>query len=151
MASSLTVILSEDVVHVGLVGDVVKVAAGYARNFLIPRGLAIPATTRNVKQLEHQKRLIDGKRAKAIRSAEDLAKRLKEVSITIARAVGEEDRLFGSVTNRDIEEAIAKEGYTIDRRSIQLDGPIKNLGVHKVGIKLHGDVRAEVKVWVVAE
>lgn len=147
----LRLILNEDVEHLGNVGDIVDVAPGYGRNFLIPRSLAVPATTRNVKQLEHTKRLIAVKRAKAIKTATQLAKRLSEVSVTIAKPVGEEDKLFGSVTNRDIADALAKEGQTLDRRSIQLEKPIKNLGVYSVDVKLHSDVTAQVKVWVVAE
>jgi len=149
--ADLTVILNQNVPYLGTIGDVVSVAPGYGRNYLIPRGLAIPATSRNVRELSHQKRVIEVKRAKAIKTAEALAKRLGDVSITMARAAGEEDRLFGSVTSRDVEEALQKEGYTIDRRSIAMEGPIKSLGVHKVAVKLHGDIRAEIKVWVVAE
>ena len=147
----LRVILNEDVEHLGSVGDVVDVANGYGRNFLIPRNLAVPATTRNVKQLEHTRRLVSAKRAKAIRTAQDVAKRLGDVSVTIAKAVGEEDKLFGSVTNRDIADALAREGFTLDKRLIVLDKPIKNLGVYTVQVKLHTDVAAQVKVWVVAE
>ena len=147
----LRLILNEDVEHLGTVGDIVDVAPGYARNFLIPRNLAVPATTRNVKQLEHTKRLIAVKRAKALTVAAALSKRLGEVSVTIAKPVGEEDKLFGSVTNRDIADALAKEGFTLDRRNIVLDKPIKNIGVYNVDIKLHAEVATQVKVWVVAE
>ncbi len=147
----LRLILNEDVEHLGTVGDIVDVAPGYARNFLIPRNLAVPATTRNVKQLEHTKRLIGVKRAKALTTATELSKRLGEVSVTIARPVGEEDKLFGSVTNRDIADAVAKEGFTLDRRAIVLAKPIKSLGVYSVAVKLHADVSTQVKVWVVAE
>ena len=148
---SFKVILNEDVPNLGQVGDVVDVADGYGRNYLLPRSLALPATSRNVKQLEHQTRLIAVKRAKAVRSAGDLAAKLADVSVTISKAVGEEDRLFGSVTNRDVQEALAKEGYTLDRRHIVLEKPIKNLGVYSVDIKLHADITTKVKVWVVAE
>lgn len=151
MASQLKVILNEDVPNLGSVGDVVVVAAGYGRNYLIPRNLALPATSRNVKQLGHTRRLIEAKRSRAMKSAGSLAKKLEDVSVTIARAVGEEDRLFGSVTSRDIEDALSAEGYTLDKRNILLEGPIKNLGVHKVDIKLHTDITAQIKVWVVAE
>lgn len=147
----LKVILNEDVSNLGEVGDIVEVAQGFGRNYLIPRQLAIPATTRNVKALEHTKRLIAVKRAKMIRTAEDLKKKLQQLSITIAKTVGEEDKLFGSVTNREIADALGNEGYSIDRRQVLLKQPIKNLGVYTVDVKLHGEITAPVKVWVVAE
>jgi large subunit ribosomal protein L9 len=148
---ALQVILNEDVQHLGHVGEIVTVADGYARNYLLPRKLALIASQRNVRQLEHTRRLVDVKAVQQIRTAQDLAKKLNEVSVTIARTVGEEDKLFGSVTNRDIAEAIAKEGHEIDRRAVILNQPIKSLGVYSVEIKLRGDVKAAVKVWVVAE
>lgn len=148
---ALQVILNEDVQHLGHVGEIVTVADGYARNYLLPRKLALIASQRNVRQLEHTRRLVDVKAVQQIRTAQDLAKKLNEVSVTIARTVGEEDKLFGSVTNRDIAEAIAKEGHEIDRRAVILNQPIKSLGVYTVEIKLRGDVKAAVKVWVVAE
>ena len=147
----LQVILNEDVPNLGSVGDIVTVADGYGRNYLIPRNLAVPATSRNVKELEHTKRVIASRRAKMMRTAEELAKRLAEVSVTIAKPVGEDDKLFGSVTNRDIADALEREGFQLDRRSILVDTPIKNLGVYSVDIKVHAEVRAQVKVWVVAE
>ena len=147
----LQVILNEDVPNLGTVGDIVTVADGYGRNYLIPRNLAVPATSRNVKELEHTKRVIAVRRAKMMRSAQELAKRLADVSVTIAKTVGEDDKLFGSVTNRDIADALEREGFQLDRRSILIDSPIKNLGVYSVDIKVHAEVRAQVKVWVVAE
>ena len=147
----LQVILNEDVPNLGTVGDIVTVADGYGRNYLIPRNLAVPATSRNVKELEHTKRVIAVRRAKMMRSAQELAKRLADVSVTIAKTVGEDDKLFGSVTNRDIADALEREGFQLDRRSILIDAPIKNLGVYSVDIKVHAEVRAQVKVWVVAE
>ena len=107
----LKLILNEDVPHLGTVGDVVDVAPGYGRNYLIPRNLAVLANSRNTRQLAHTQRLIDVKRAKAIKVASSLAGRLTDTSVTIAKAVGEEDRLFGSVTSRDIEDALGKEGF----------------------------------------
>lgn len=147
----LQVILNEDVEHLGSVGDIVEVSPGYGRNFLLPRNLAVLATSRNVKQMSHTRRLIDQKRAKQLKTATALARRLSDVSVTIAKAVGEEDRLFGSVTSREIEDALTKQGHTIDKRAIMLDAPIKSLGVYSVDIKCHADVRAQIKVWVVAE
>lgn len=151
MGSKLQVILNEDVPHLGSVGDLVDVAPGFARNFLLPRSLAVLATSRNVKQVEHAKRQIAVKRATALKTAEGVKSNLNDLSITIAKAVGEEDRLFGSVTTREIADALSTEGHNIDKRHILLEAPIKNLGVHKVDIKLHADVRATIKVWVVAE
>ena len=147
----LQVILNENVPNLGTVGDIVTVADGYGRNYLIPRNLAVPATSRNVKELEHTKRVIAARRAKMMQSAKELAKRLSDVSVTIAKSVGEDDKLFGSVTNRDIADALDREGFQIDRRSILVDSPIKNLGVYTVEIKVHAEVRAQIKVWVVAE
>ena len=147
----LQVILNENVPNLGTIGDLVEVSDGYARNFLLPRSLAVLATTRNLKQFEHTRRLIEKKRAHALNSAQDLANKLKEVSITIAKQVGEEDKLFGSVTNRDIEDALNKEGIQIDRRNIVVSEPIKSLGVFNVGVKLHSSLTADLKVWVVAE
>ena len=147
----LQVILNENVPNLGSVGDIVTVADGYGRNYLIPRNLAVPATSRNVKELEHTKRVIAARRAKMMQSAQALAKRLGDVSVTIAKPVGEDDKLFGSVTNRDIADALEREGFQLDRRSILVDSPIKNLGVYTVEIKVHAEVRAQIKVWVVAE
>lgn len=147
----MQVILNEDVANLGEVGDIVNVADGYGRNFLIPRKLAMPATTRNVRELAHTKRVIAAKRAKMVKSAEELAKKLQDLSVTIAKAVGEEDKLFGSVTNREIVDAINEEGFNIDKRQVQLATPIKNLGVYTVAVKIHGDISAQIKVWVVSE
>ena len=147
----MQVILNEDVAHLGEVGDIVDVADGYGRNFLIPRKLAMPATSRNVKELEHTKRQIAAKRAKMMKSAAEVAARLADVSLMISKAVGEEDKLFGSVTNRDIADALSAEGFNIDRRQVLLASPIRNLGVYTVDLKLHSDITAQIKVWVVAE
>ena len=147
----MQVILNDDVPNLGEVGDVVNVADGYGRNYLIPRKLAMLATSRNVRQLEHTKRVVASKKAKMVRSAEDLAKKLRDVSVTIAKAVGEEDKLFGSVTNREIVDAINDKGFTIDKRQVHLKQAIKNLGVFTVDVKIHGEIVAPVKVWVVAE
>ncbi len=148
---NLQVILSENVPNLGQVGDIVDVASGYARNYLFPRQLAILASTRNVKQFEHTKRLVAAKREKAQEEATAQAKKLANLALTIPCQVGEEDKLFGSVTNRDIADALAKEGYNVDRRNISLDKPIKSLGVFPVAVKLMTDVTTEVQVFVVAE
>jgi large subunit ribosomal protein L9 len=145
------VILKEDVEHLGKIGDMVAVAEGSGRNYLLPRGLAIEASTRNVKILEHQKKIIKAKMQKQKSDSEDLAKQLSSVSLTVAKKAGEDDKLFGSVTSRDIEDALKAEGFPMDRRRIVLEEPIKRLGVYSIPIKVHSEVTAEVKVWVVKE
>jgi large subunit ribosomal protein L9 len=148
---SLQVILNENVQNLGQVGDIVDVANGYARNYLLPKQLAVLATNRNVKQLEHTKRLVDLKRGKALAEAKGLADTLAEHSVTITRQVGDEDKLFGSVNRRDIADALETDGFVVDKRNILLDKPIKTLGVFPVDIKLHGEINAQIKVWIVAE
>jgi large subunit ribosomal protein L9 len=145
----MKVILKEDVKDLGTIGTIVDVAPGYGRNYLIPRNLAVEATSKNVKYFEHQKRLILARAKKIRQSAEDVARSLSEVTLTISALAGEEDKLFGSVTSRDIAEELAGKGFEIDRRKILLDEPIKKLGTHEVQIKLHQDVTATVKVEVV--
>jgi len=143
------VILQENVSALGSVGDIVNVAAGYGRNYLLPRKKAVPADERNLKVLNHQKLLAQHQMAKSVKSAQELAKRIESLSLSIARQAGENDKLYGSVTNMDIEAALKAEGVVIDRRIIQMDEPIKNIGVFNIDIKLHTDVKAKLKVWVV--
>jgi large subunit ribosomal protein L9 len=145
----LKLILREDVSNVGKTGDTVVVADGYGRNFLLPRGLAVQASTKNVRMLEHQKKLIQARQAKLRQESQDLAKRLEGVSCTITRKAGEEDKLYGSVTARDIADAVKEEGVLLDRKKILLTEPIKKLGVFTVSVQLHPDVVGNVKVWVV--
>jgi large subunit ribosomal protein L9 len=145
------VILREDVESLGRTGDVVEVAAGHARNYLLPRGLAIRASTKNLKEQEHQKKLIQARQDRQKKDAETMAGNLDSVSCTIARKTGEEEKLYGSVTSRDIEEALREEGVTIDRKRILLEEPIKKLGVYTVPVKLHTEVTGNIKVWVVKE
>lgn len=147
----MKVILQEDVKNVGNVGDVVNVADGYGRNFLIPRGLAVLADESNVKRLEHQKRVTAHKRAKLEKQAQELAEKLSTAAVSIKRAAGDEDKLFGSVGNRDIAEALEAEGYAIDRKNIVLDEPIRNIGVFNVPVKLPMGIKASVKVYVIRE
>ncbi len=146
----MEIILTEDVPHLGNMGDVVTVKPGYGRNYLIPKGLAVLATRSNKKQFEHVLRQIEDKRFKLRASAEEKAGAIGEMSVTIAKKVGDEDRLFGSVTNRDIEAALAALGIEIDRRRIVMKEPIKTLGIYDVSVKLHADVEVSVKVWVCA-
>lgn len=147
----MKVILKQDVEQVGRAGQVVEVSPGFSRNFLIPRGLAVPATAGTVAQIEHRKRLVADSLARARRAAQELKERLETVACRIAREAGEEDRLFGSVTSRDIAAALADEGFEIDHRAIRLDNPIKHLGIYHVEVKLAPEVIAQVKVWVVAK
>jgi large subunit ribosomal protein L9 len=147
----MEVILREDIDKVGTRGQVVKVAPGYARNFLLPKKLAVAATSANKKIVEQERQSHLRKEAKQKGEAEDLSKLLTGVSVTIAQKAGENDQLFGSVTSKDVGDALAGKNYTIDRRKIQMDEPIKQLGEYKVPVRLHKDVTAEVTVVVVRE
>jgi large subunit ribosomal protein L9 len=145
----MEVILREDVPHLGHIGDIVKVRPGYARNYLLPRGLATVADKRNLRVLEHEKRIVEEKRKRALSAAEQLARKIAATSVTITARAGDEGKLFGSVTNIDIERALGEAGLTIERRRIRLDEPIKTLGEHKVPIALAAGVQAEITVAVV--
>jgi large subunit ribosomal protein L9 len=147
----MEVILREDIDNLGSRGQVVKVAAGYARNFLIPKKLAVTANESNKKIVEQERQAHLRKDAKLQSEAQDLAKLVTGVSVTIHQKAGENDQLFGSVTSKDVADALAAKGFTIDRRKIQLDEPIKQLGEFKVPVKLHKDVTAEVIVVVAKE
>ena len=151
MASTIQVILAEDVPHLGSMGDLVTVRRGYARNYLLPRKLAVAATERNVKQLQHQKRIMEQKAAKRLEEARSVAEKLKDVSLVIEKKVAEEEKLYGSVTERDIQHALADQGFSIEPRQILLEKHIKNLGVFTVPIRLANEVEVPLKVWVVAE
>ena len=144
----MRVILKKEVPNLGDAGDIVKVKPGYGRNYLIPRGLAIPANEGNTKQLEHQQRLADAIKKKQLEAATGMAQTLANTSITIRREAGEDDKLFGSVTNRDIVEALAEEGVELDRKAVQLEDHIRSLGLFQVPVRLHREVEATVKVYV---
>jgi large subunit ribosomal protein L9 len=146
----IQVILKEDVPNLGRSGELVSVKPGYGRNYLIPQGLAMAATRRNVTQMEHEKRQIEVAAQKTRKDAESVATRLSGVSVKLERQVGEGDKLFGSVTTRDIEEALAAAGHKVDRKKIALADPIKTLGEHNVQIKVARDIAVTVKVNVVA-
>lgn len=139
----------EDVERIGRVGDLIEVSDGYARNFLIPKELAAEATEKNVRALEHERRLISDKIRKEKKETLELSKKIGKVSVTIPVKAGEEDKLFGSVTAKDIAEALSKEGIQIDKKKIQLDSPIKELGQFDIPIKLHHDTVASLKVSIV--
>ena len=145
----MQVILRDDLDNLGKSGEVVNVKPGYARNYLLPRGLAIKATAHDVTRIEHEKRIIAARTAKLGKEAQAEADKLSQVSVSIARAVGEEDKLYGSVGSRDIAEAMKEQGVTIDAKKIHLAEPIKALGMTEVQVKLGRGVTANVKVWVV--
>jgi large subunit ribosomal protein L9 len=150
MASHIHVVLTQDLANVGKGGELVKVRPGFARNYLVPRGLAIGATEGNIRRIEHSKKVAEAKAAKAVKEANELAQKLSSVKLTIGRQVGEGDKLYGSVTHKDIEEALATQGYVVDRRRIVTDA-IKSLGTHAVQIKLAPAVSATIQVEVVAK
>jgi large subunit ribosomal protein L9 len=147
----MKLILREDVENLGHGGEVVDVKPGYGRNFLLPRGLAVLANPKNVRELEHQKAIASAKAAKMKASAQAVAKRLNETPVTLKRKVGEQDKLYGSVTALDIAEALAARGLQIDRRSIDLAEPLKTIGDFEVPVKLHSEVVGKAKVKVEAE
>ncbi len=147
----MKVILTQDVPGIGAIGDLVTIKDGFGRNYLIPQCKAIPATSQSIGILEHEKRQIKDRLNKAKREAEKLAARIEAISCTIAKAAGEEDRLFGSVTSMDIEASLKLENIEIDKRKILLPEPIKALGIYTISIKLHPEVTAKLKLWVVKE
>ena len=146
----MQVILREELPNLGTTGDVVKVKPGYARNYLLPRGLAIEANVRNLRELEHQKRVVADHRLRAQKSAAAVADKVGAVTLTFRVRAGEDGKLFGSVTNQDIHRALEERGFTIERRRILLAEPIKSLGTHDVTVHLGPDTRATIKVEVSA-
>ncbi len=149
MASHVKLILLEDVENLGLAGTEVHVAPGYARNFLLPRGLAAKATAGTMRLLEARKGKIEAKRASELAAAQELAAKLAEVEISIAMQAAADEQLYGSVTNRTIAEKLAESGFAIDHNRVKLDAPIKLLGSYTATVKLHPAVSVELKVWVV--
>lgn len=147
----MKVVLREDMDNLGKKGEIVNVADGYARNFLLPRSLALKATQANINKVEDEKKMIKVQMVKEKEEAEEFAKKLKDVSITIIKKVGENQVLYGSVTQADIADKLKEEGYDIDRKKIVIEEPIKKLGIYDIPIALHADVKPTVKVWVVKE
>jgi large subunit ribosomal protein L9 len=147
----MDVILRYDIEKLGSAGEAVSVADGYARNYLLPRGLAEKATKDNLTRIAAELRKRHLAEAKEKEVCETLATRLAEMSVTLPRKAGDDDKLFGSVTNMDIANHLEKEGITIDRRKIQLEEPIRELGVFTVDVQLHTDVTASLRIWVVRE
>ena len=144
----MEIILQEDVENLGEIGDIIKVKDGYARNYLLPRGFAVMASRRNVRVLEHQKRLAAVKRERVATSANAVREKISGLTLTIAARAGEEEKLFGSVTNIDIEKALQGQGVSVDRRKIVLAEPIKQLGTYTIPVRLGGGVQAEITVQV---
>jgi large subunit ribosomal protein L9 len=149
--SAIKVILREDVGKLGTAGDLVSVKPGYARNFLVPGGMAILATDSNVKVLEHNKRVISDKLVKQLKDLRATSHKLKSMVIEVKRRAGEDGKLFGSVTTQNIAELIAEKGVKIDRRKIELPDSIKEVGEHAIGIKLHSEIETSVKLIVGVE
>lgn len=146
----MKLILKENIETLGHIGDIVKVAPGYARNYLLPKGLAVEATEKNAKALEHVKRQMAYKKDKALESARNLAAKLTETAVALTHKAGEEGKLFGSVTNMEIAAFLKEKGFEIDRKTIQLAEPIKHVGEFDVVVKIHPEVSATVKVTVAA-
>jgi large subunit ribosomal protein L9 len=147
----MKVILKEDVKSIGNIGQIIDVADGFARNYLVPKGLAVEANTKNIKSLEHEKRVIQEKARKIRMSAQDIAGRISNTAVIIKAKAGEEGKLFGSVTSMDIAEQLTNAGIDIDKKKISLDEPIRRIGSYTVNIKLHSDVSAQVNVQIVEE
>ncbi|RKY78999.1 50S ribosomal protein L9 [candidate division KSB1 bacterium] len=147
----MKVILKQDYEQLGKTGEVVEVKNGYARNFLIPQNIAAPANKRNMKILEEELKMVDRRKNKERVQAEKFAEELGKVSITAAVKVGEDERLFGSVTSQMISDLLKEKGYDVDKKKIDLEEPVKALGVYTVNIKLYHDINAKVRLWVVKE
>jgi large subunit ribosomal protein L9 len=147
----MKVILRKDYESLGKLGEVVEVKPGFARNFLLPRKIAYTALKGNLRALEEEKKVHVKKQQQEIVKSEKLAGELEKVSITIPVQVGEEDKIFGTVTNQMIADALTEKGYAIDKRKIEIEEPIKSLGIYGINIKLHASINAKIKVWVVRE
>jgi large subunit ribosomal protein L9 len=146
----MQVILLEDIPKLGDMGEVVNVKPGYARNYLLPQKLALLASTGNVAQLQHQRQMVDARKARLRAEAQAVLGKIDQTSVTIPKKAGDGDRLFGSVTNRDIAAALHNAGVEVDSKKILLDEPIKELGIYLVRVKLHADIKTDIRVWVVA-
>lgn len=147
----MKVILRQNYEKLGTIGEVIDVKDGFARNYLIPRNIAYRATAGNLKALEEEKKTLSRREDKAAKDAEKIAAQLASVSLTITMKVGEDDKLFGAVTSQMIVDSLTEKGFTIDKRIVELEEPIKTLGIFEVPVKLHSKVTAKVKVWVVRE
>jgi large subunit ribosomal protein L9 len=147
----MEIILRQSVENLGKPGDIVKVSPGYARNYLLPRGLAYEATQGNRKRIAMEKARLEAAEAERIKAAQSLAERLESVQLTFSARVGEEEKLFGSVTTADIAHQLEAQGFDIEKKQIDLHEPIKSLGVYKIPVRLHAEVKPEIKVWVIKQ
>ena len=147
----MKVILRQDFETLGKIGEVVDVKDGYARNFLFPRGLAYAALKGNIRALEDEKKSVEKRNLQELKAAETLATELETISVTIPVQVGEEDKIFGTVTTQMIADALKEKGHDIDKRKVEIEEPIKALGIYGVSLKIHQNVNAKIKVWVVRE
>ena len=147
----MKVILRQDFETLGKIGEVVDVKDGYARNFLFPRGLAYAALKGNIRALDDEKKAVEKRSLQELKAAETLAAELETVSVTIPVQVGEEDKIFGTVTTQMIADALQEKGHDIDKRKVEIEEPIKALGIYGVNLKIHQNVNAKIKVWVVRE
>jgi large subunit ribosomal protein L9 len=147
----MKVILRQDFETLGKIGEVVDVKDGYARNFLFPRGLAYAALKGNIRALDDEKKAVEKRSLQELKAAETLAAELETVSVTIPVQVGEEDKIFGTVTTQMIADALKEKGHDIDKRKVEIEEPIKALGIYGVNLKIHQNVNAKIKVWVVRE
>jgi large subunit ribosomal protein L9 len=151
LGEKMKVILRQNFDTLGKIGDLVVVKDGYARNFLLPRGIAYSASKGNVRALDEEKKVVDKRSKQELAAAEVLSSELEKISVTIPVQVGEEDKIFGTVTTQMIADALKEKEYDIDKRKIEIDEPIKSLGIYGVSIKLHPSVSTKIKVWVVRE
>ena len=148
---AMQIILTQDVANLGKAGELVAVKPGYGRNYLIPRGYAVSATANNVNRLEHERKVIERRVAKEKATAQSIADRLNGMTLQFERQVGEEDKLFGSVSNRDIADQLKKAGIDVDHRKIELEHPVKALGKYETVVRLGAGVSAQLKFWVVSK
>jgi large subunit ribosomal protein L9 len=147
----MKLILNAEVQSLGSIGDIVNVKNGYARNFLLPRGLATVANESNKKALDHQLRILEKRRAKALEAAKKIAAGIEKTSVTVTKQVGEDEKIFGTVTTQELEDLLKAEGIEVERKTIKILEDIKKVGVYQAEVKLHAEVSAKFKVWVVAE
>lgn len=147
----MKLILTEDVPSLGTIGNIVNVRDGYARNFLLPRSLAIPANESNTKQLEHQKRVLSARREKVLAEMKTLAASIEKLSLEVSKQVGEDERIFGSVTSTELAELLEKQGVQISKKDIKMPEDVKKVGVYTAEIRLHSEVVAKLKFWVVPQ
>lgn len=147
----MRVILTQDVKKLGTIGQIVNVKDGYARNFLLPRQFAVVANESNKAELEHQKRVLERKRAKVLAEVKKIASNIEKVSVTIAKKTGDDEKIFGTVTTNELEAKLAEAGLEVDRRDIVITEDVKKVGVYNAEVRLHTEVTAKLKFWVVAE